>query len=99
MAVMNGNTHRNEGIERLTVYGSEDCHDTLRMRTHLEDLGVSFRYIDLNHDTMAEDLIRERHDGVARTPVVSFGVEEQEYLTEPAVGDLDLALRRHGFLS
>jgi glutaredoxin len=96
---MEQSTHRNEGIERLTVYGCEDCSETLWMRDHLNNLGVSYSYVDISADPLAEELIRERYDGEARTPVVFFDGDGESSLTEPKPKELDAALRRHGYLA
>ena len=96
---MDGNTHRNEGMERLTVYGSEDCSHTLWMRTHLENLGVTYQYVDISYDTLAEELIRERYDGEAPTPVVMFNSDGDHALKEPQPKELDAALKQHGYLA
>ncbi len=63
------------------MYGADWCGDCRRTKRQLDDLGVEYRYLDIEHD----DALRERAiaiSGVQSIPVVVF--PDGTHLVEPS---------------
>jgi mycoredoxin len=88
--------------DEISVYGAPDCKDSLRTRTHLDKLGVDYRYIDVETDDGAAERVRQFNDGKRKTPTVALGGTladaGAEILSVPADTTLDAGLERHGML-
>ncbi len=78
----------------ITVYGVADCEDTLRTRRYFATRGTHFRFVDLDQDKNAEEMVKNANDGKSRTPLVTvrFGTETR-LLSVPSNEDLANALR------
>ncbi len=85
------------GAGHLVLYGLEDCNDTLWVRGRLAELGVPFSYVAIEVDTVAHDLVLQRNDGKARTPMLAFG--EQEFSCDLGEPELSQLLRARGYLA
>jgi mycoredoxin len=86
----------------ITVYGAPECEDTKRTRDHLDELGVDYRYIDVEADEASSERVEQVNDGKRKTPTLTFGGTLEEGATEilsvPDDTELDAALERHGRL-
>jgi mycoredoxin len=89
-------------MDGITVYGAPDCKDTTRTRRHLDDLGVDYRYIDVDEDPAASEHVEQANDGKRKTPTVVLGGTLEgggdEVLSVPGNTELVAALERHGRL-
>jgi glutaredoxin len=79
---------------KITVYGLNDCADTLRVREYLATHGIHFEYTNLEQDKTAEQMVKDANDGHLRTPlvIVQFGTEARK-LRAPSNEELADALR------
>jgi mycoredoxin len=88
--------------DQISVYGAPECKDTVRTRRHLDDLGVRYRYVDVETDPSAADRVKQVNEGKQKTPTVVIGgtLEKggSEILSVPSDTALDVALGRHGML-
>jgi glutaredoxin len=41
----------------VTVYGADWCEDTQATREDLDELGVPYRYIEVDHDPQAKEWV------------------------------------------
>ena len=78
----------------ITVYGVIDCEDTRRTREYLASRGIHFRYVNLDQDQAADQMVREANDGKRVTPlvIVQYGTEARR-LHAPSNEELADALR------
>lgn len=70
----------------LVVYGAGWCPDVRRSRTLLEAEGVAHRYVDVEADAAATELVRRLQDGARRIPTIVF--PDGSYLVEPSDEEL-----------
>ena len=76
-----------EGLgAELVVYGAGWCPDVRRSRTLLEAEGVAHRYVDVEADAAATELVRRLQDGARRIPTIVF--PDGSYLVEPSDEEL-----------
>ena len=47
-------------MEKVKVYGADWCGPTRRTLMHLDELGVEYEYIDVDHDEAASQWVRIR---------------------------------------
>jgi len=74
-----------ENATEILFYGAEWCGDCRRSKRQLEELGVSFTYLDTeNNDEYRDAAIAI--SGKASIPVVVF--DDGTYLVEPSNPDL-----------
>lgn len=73
----------------VTVYGKQDCTDTLRSRALLDVEGVAYRFVDVLADDDARERAREL-SGVSSVPVIV--VPSGRVLVEPSDEELLVAL-------
>ena len=78
----------------ITVYGVTECDDTRRTREYLASQGIHFRYVNLDQDPAADQMVREANDGKRVTPlvIVQYGTEARK-LRAPSNEELADALR------
>jgi thioredoxin reductase (NADPH) len=88
--------------EEITLYGTPACPDTNRTQRYLDELGVDYRYVNVDEDGDASDRVEAVNGGKRMTPtLVLGGTLEQgdgEILAVPGNTDLTAALERHGSL-
>ena len=70
------------------MYGAEWCGDCIRSKRLLNELGVSFDYINIEEVPGAADKVAEINGGAQSIPVIIF--KDGTHLTEPS----DPALRQ-----
>jgi mycoredoxin len=83
-------------MDQVTVYGADWCGDTRETQMHLDELGVPYRYIDVERDPAAREWVLRQNDGKQKTPTVDVG---GFVLSVPSNGELDAGLRRQGLIS
>jgi len=57
-----------EPADEVLVYGLDTCEDTTRAREHLAAAGTAFRYVRLDEDDVAREMVHAA--GYFATPVV-----------------------------
>ncbi|MFB3917581.1 MAG: glutaredoxin family protein [Terriglobales bacterium] len=83
----------------ISVYGTDTCEDTQRTRRHLNEIGVPYRYINIEKDESAEKKVKEWNGGRRITPtVVLSGAGLTRRLSEPGDEELDRALEQQGLM-
>ena len=80
----------------VKVYGADWCEDTQHTIKRLRELGVAFKYINIEQDEQARAWVREHNDGVERKPTLELA---GQVLTTPTDRELDSALREKGFMA
>jgi glutaredoxin len=79
----------------VEVYGADWCGDTQRTRRHLDSLGITYRYINVEHAQQASEWVKQQNEGKERKPTVKIG---EQVLAEPSNQTLEQALRQEGLL-
>ena len=81
--------------ERVTVYGADWCGDTRRTLRHLDQSGVKYDYIDIDHDAKGEEKVIAFSKGKRRIPLVEIAANQGEptRLAVPSDSDLVKALK------
>ena len=74
----------------LTMFGADWCMDCRRTKKQLDELGVSYEYIDLLTDPTAADVAREI-SGRTSIPVVVY--PDASHHVEPSNADVESKLR------
>lgn len=74
----------------LKVYGADWCEHTQQVLTHLDDLGVNHKYINIEDDERAAAWVRHQNDGKEKKPTVDVG---GIILLAPSEAELDDVLR------
>lgn len=83
----------------VVVYGADDCKDTKRTRSHLDELGVEYKYEEVNRNREADAFVRAENDGDRKTPtLVLRGDDGEDILSVPSDTELDAALQEHDLL-
>ena len=78
----------------ITVYGVDGCEDTQRTRQFLNSRGVLYKYVNLEQDKAAEEMVKRENDGKRRTPLVEVAMgTEVRVLRVPSDQELEDALR------
>lgn len=77
----------------IIVYGADWCEDTQATRAALDRLGVSYKYVNVDHDKQAEAFIQSKNNGKRQTPTVDIN---GAFLVEPDHDELTAALKRAG---
>ena len=74
----------------LTMFGAQWCSDCRRTKKQLDDLGVAYRYVDLESDPSAADVARDI-SGRTNIPVVLY--PDASHHVEPSNADVESKLR------
>ncbi|MDQ3328773.1 MAG: glutaredoxin family protein [Chloroflexota bacterium] len=85
-----------EGKERVVVYGADWCGITINTLRHLDEIGVSYSYIDVDQDEASSRWVKDQNKGEEVKPTLDI---EGEVLSAPRNYMLDDALKRHGILA
>lgn len=64
------------------MYGADWCGDCRRAKAWFADNDVDYRYVDLETNPDAVDVVLERNNGLKRIPVIVFA--DDTHLTEPS---------------
>jgi mycoredoxin len=79
----------------VEVYGADWRGDTRRTRRHLEHLGGTYQYINVEENQQASEWVKQQNNGKERKPTVKIG---EQVLAEPSNGELEETLRQGGLL-
>jgi mycoredoxin len=79
----------------IIMYGSDWCGFTQRAKREMDTLGVPYKYVDVDDDIAAEQLIASWNEGRAIRPTFDIG---GEHLVNPATTTLEAKLREIGAL-
>lgn len=82
-------------MDNVVVYGADWCVMTRRTLAHLDQVGVEYRYIDVEEDPKASEWVKQQSDGREKKPTLDIG---GTVLVEPSNGELDDVLRSKGLL-
>jgi glutaredoxin len=74
----------------LTLFGADWCRDCVRTKRQLDELGISYSYVDLVADPAAADVAREI-SGRTNIPVVVY--PDASHHVEPSNADVESKLR------
>ena len=80
----------------VKVYGADWCEDTQHTVKRLKELGVAFKYIDIEQDERARAWVRTHNEGKEPKPTLDIA---GQVLTTPTDRELDSALREKGFMA
>lgn len=69
----------------IHVYGADWCSLTFRLREYLTQTGLPYDYHNVERDPAADDLVRTKHDGLRRFPMV---IVEDCIVTNPTLAQL-----------
>ena len=81
--------------QSLTVYGADWCHVTRDTLRYLDERGVTYAYVNVDHDVSASEWVKRQNDGLEIKPTLHLG---GTVLTAPAPEALESALRAHCLL-
>lgn len=70
----------------IMVYASPYCGDTRRARRMLDELQVSYEFVDIRQDQEAARLVEEINQGYRSSPTIVF--PDGSVLVEPSDGTL-----------
>jgi glutaredoxin len=81
--------------ERVVVYGTDWCGDTVRALRHLDQKGVGYEYINIDEDEAGERKVIEFNKGKRRVPLVEIASDDgaTKSLSVPSASEIDNALR------
>lgn len=74
----------------ITLFGADWCRDCTRTKRHLDDLGVTYTYVDLAADAAAADVARDI-SGRTNIPVVVY--PDSTHHVEPSNAAVEAKLR------
>ena len=74
----------------ITMFGAQWCGDCRRTKAQLDQLGVSYTYVDLEAEPAAADVAREI-SGRTNIPVVVY--PDATHHVEPSNADVETKLR------
>lgn len=77
-------------MTELKVFGADWCEHTQRVLSHLDELGLPYKYINIEDDERAAAWVRHQNDGKEVKPTVDVG---GIILHAPSVTALDDVLR------
>ena len=74
----------------MKMFGAQWCIDCRRTKKQLDELGISYEYVDLEADPAAADIAREI-SGRTQIPVVVY--PDSSHHVEPSNADVEAKLR------
>jgi thioredoxin reductase (NADPH) len=72
--------------DQITVYGAPWCPDCRRSKRFLGEMRVPYRWIDIDQDEAAANVVREKNDGKQIIPTIVF--PDGSFLVEPGNDEL-----------
>jgi glutaredoxin-like protein len=76
--------------QTITMYGADWCRDCVRTKKQLDELGVDYRFVDLEADLAAADEARSI-SGRTSIPVVVY--PDDSHHVEPSNDEVEVKLR------
>ena len=83
-------------MANIIMYGAEWCGDCVRSKRVLDELSISFDYINVDEQPEAKSVVLERNNGATSIPVIIF--PDDSHLTEPSDQDLRQKLSDLGLI-
>lgn len=80
----------------IKLYGADWCPDTKHTRAFLEQQGVAYDYVNIDHDRTAAKWVMEHNNGKEKKPTLDV---KGQVLTAPSDAQLTEALRSQGIVS
>ena len=80
--------------QNVKVYGADWCGMTRRTLSHLDEIGVEYEYINVDHDPAASEWVKQQNAGKEKKPTVDI---DGRVITYPSNQELDeiLASKAH----
>jgi glutaredoxin len=78
-------------MANIKVYGADWCETTKHTRAHLDQLGVSYQYINIDNDRQAAAWVAAQNGGKEKKPTLDI---DGQVLTAPSNKELDAVLNR-----
>ena len=75
----------------LTVYSTDHCGDCVRSKRFLDEKGVKYTTINIEHNEDAAKLVMSLNNGYQSVPVITF--PDGTHLTEPSNKALEAKLK------
>ena len=82
--------------DNVVIYGSSWCAYTQRALGQLDELGVTYRYIDIDESPADERRIADWNQGQAVRPTLDIG---GDIFVNPSPASLESELRNRGLVS
>ena len=82
--------------DKIVVYGSDWCGYTVRALRHLENLGVEFRYVNVDDNPEDEKRIADWNNGRSIRPTVDLS---GDIFVNPSPAVLEEELKKRGLLT
>jgi mycoredoxin len=82
--------------DKIVVYGSGWCGYTVRVLRHLENLGVAFRYVDVDESPEDEKRIADWNNGRSIRPTIDLS---GDIFVNPSPATLEVELKKRGLLT
>ncbi len=73
-------------MDKIKMYGTRWCGDTLRAKKVLDESGVEYDYIDINKDSAGEEFVKKTNNGNRSVPTIVF--PDGSILVEPSNHEL-----------
>lgn len=73
-------------MDKIKMYGTRWCGDTRRARRVLDERQIAYEWIDIDHDSAAEQFVKESNRGNRSVPTIVF--PDQSILVEPSNQEL-----------
>lgn len=83
-----------EAPSEIIIFGADWCGDCRRAKRVFGDLGVDYRWVDLEADPAAADVARDI-SGRTNIPVIAY--PDGSHQVEPSNGDMQTKLTELGF--
>lgn len=72
--------------QNVKVYGADWCGMTRRTLSHLDELGVEYEYINVDHDPAASEWVKQQNAGKEKKPTIDI---DGRVITYPTNQELD----------
>ena len=79
---------------KITIYGTNWCGDCIRTRRFLDGHGISYEFINIDHDKDGENFVKTTNHGMRSVPTILF--EDGSILVEPSTSQLEQKTRGWG---
>ncbi|MGO4681888.1 glutaredoxin family protein [Microbacterium sp. 2MCAF23] len=76
--------------DTITLFGADWCRDCIRTKKQLDELGITYTYVDLVEQPAAADVAKEI-SGRTNIPVVVY--PDASHHVEPSNADVEAKLR------
>ena len=83
-------------MPQVKVYGADWCGMTRRCLSHLDEVGVEYDYVDIDHDDQGCEFVKQHAGGKAKKPTLDI---EGQVLVTPSNDQLDRVLRERSILT